>query len=822
MTFMCLQQVSSEFSCENLHNSSDSSVAQFHFSLPSCLVFFGRLFIDIWCLDQHTVFCGVVMEGTSIAIEIDGEAICLASVEDNEQEAQENGEMQQIIYDAGGGEQVAFDNQDQGREKARAEHEVDRKNNSVIPSREELTEELRNKIAYSEEEAYRLYCDYGHRMGFSVRKGKQYYFTGTKTIRTKDYYCSKEGMKDDEHITEANFNKPETRTNCKAMVRFRVDSEGQWRVIQIIPEHNHELVRPEEIHLLRSVRTLSVPKPGVLNAMVNDEIQAMHDNLHINEDGTECNSQLSIRGYTLLEPEDIEGLVGYFKRRANEQDMFYWDVEVDQEGRMCNFFWRDGRSRLDYDSFGDVVIFDTTYRTSKCNLICAPFFGVNHHRQNVMFGCAFLLDESSASYEWLLKSFLESMGGCRPKTIFTDQNESISKVIEDVFPATRHCFCQWYVEKNLQAHLSTINASRTFHSMLSKCMKECESEAEFDETWAMMHHEYNMQEHQWLSDLYQQRHKWCTTLHKDAFDGGVESLERSESSHNVLRSIGDESTSLATFVAEFDKLVGNWRKNESLDDVQCNQTMECAVKHSRILQHAAEVYTHKVYKSLETDFVDGCSATSYQEIPCSETLSRFEFMLQSSSKIWMVFLDTNTMDLSCSCKKFETMGILCSHGLSALGLKNVNRIPEIYILKRWTKYARKAAYPFPADEFAEQDRTESELAYRNRAMWFVYDLLMKSKAHHNARKLILDVLENGEKTLESVCELRRLHIHASGKEKDGSRVEKRKKKTAKLDKQSSIAFLLCMFFCFCDEYVRFDKITFSYRKCEASGLASTS
>ncbi|KAK3139377.1 hypothetical protein QOZ80_5AG0382320 [Eleusine coracana subsp. coracana] len=725
------------------------------------------------------------MEGGSIAIAIDGDAICLASVEDNEQEAQENGEMQQIIYHAGGGEQVAFDGQEQGREEGPAENEEeDRENNSMIPTREELTEELRNKIAYSEEEAYRLYCDYGHRMGFSVRKGKQYYFTGTKTIRTKDYYCSKEGMKDDEQLTEANFNKPETRTNCKAMVRFRVDSEGQWRVIQIIPEHNHELVRPEEIHLLRSVRTLSVPKPGMLNAMVNAEIQVMHDNLHMSEDGTECNSQLSIRSYMLLNPEDTETLVGYFKHRTNEQDMFYWDVEVDQEGRMSNFFWRDGRSRLDYDSFGDVVIFDTTHRTSKYNLICAPFVGVNHHRQNVMFGCAFLLDDSSTSYEWLFKSFLESMGGRPPKTIFTDQNDSISKVIEDVFPGTRHCFCQWYIEKNLQSHLSTINASGTFHSMLSKCMKECESEAEFDETWAMMHHEYNMQEHHWLSDLYQQRHKWCTALHKDAFDGGIESLDRSENSHNVLSSIGDESTSLTTFVVEFDKLVGSWRKNESLDDVQCNQTApECA--HSRILQHAAEVYTHRVYKSLETDFVDGCSATSYQEVPCNETMSRFEFILQESGpKVWIVFLDTDNMDLSCSCKKFETMGILCSHALSALGLKNVDRIPERYILKRWTKYVRKATHPFPVDEFVEQDRTESEFAYCNKAMWFVYDLLMKSKTHHNARKLVLDVLENGEKTLESVCELKRLHMHPSGKEKDGSRVEKRKKKSAKLDKHS--------------------------------------
>ncbi len=52
---------------------------------------------------------------------------------------------------------------------------------------------------------------------------------------------------------------------------------------------------------------------------------------------------------------------------------------------------------VDYDCFGDVLVFDTTYRTNKYNLICAPFVGINYHWQNVMFGCAFLLDETTES-----------------------------------------------------------------------------------------------------------------------------------------------------------------------------------------------------------------------------------------------------------------------------------------------------------------------------------------------------------------------------------------------------------------------------------------
>ena len=64
---------------------------------------------------------------------------------------------------------------------------------------------------------------------------------------------------------------------------------------------------------------------------------------------------------------------------------------MDQDNRMTNFFWRDSRSKFDYDCFGDTVCFDTTFRTNKYNLICAPFAGVNHHWKNVLFGCVFFV-----------------------------------------------------------------------------------------------------------------------------------------------------------------------------------------------------------------------------------------------------------------------------------------------------------------------------------------------------------------------------------------------------------------------------------------------
>ena len=62
---------------------------------------------------------------------------------------------------------------------------------------------------------------------------------------------------------------------------------------------------------------------------------------------------------------DAQSLLNHFKKRQIEDPMFFYTIQVDQENRMTNFFWRDGRSGVDYDCFGDVVVFDTTYYTNR-------------------------------------------------------------------------------------------------------------------------------------------------------------------------------------------------------------------------------------------------------------------------------------------------------------------------------------------------------------------------------------------------------------------------------------------------------------------------
>ncbi|XP_020595850.1 protein FAR1-RELATED SEQUENCE 5-like [Phalaenopsis equestris] len=163
-----------------------------------------------------------------------------------------------------------------------------------------------------------------------------------------------------------------------------------------------------------------------------------------------------------IEQGDANSLLQLFMERQNEDSMFARDFQSDEEGKLTSFFWSDGSCRLDYDCFGDVIIFDTSYYLNKYNLCCAPFIGINHHWHNVLFEVGFLSNETIESFKRLLKTFIRIMVRAiafvgnyfqfqclLPIPMFTDQDQAMARAIADYLPITRHRLCQWHIYKKL-------------------------------------------------------------------------------------------------------------------------------------------------------------------------------------------------------------------------------------------------------------------------------------------------------------------------------------------------------------------------------------
>ncbi|XP_058202985.1 protein FAR1-RELATED SEQUENCE 11-like [Rhododendron vialii] len=76
----------------------------------------------------------------------------------------------------------------------------------------------------------------------------------------------------------------------------------------------------------------------------------------------------------------------------------------------------------DYMCFGDVLIFDATYRTNTYQKLLVILVGVNSHFQTAIFGCVLLNVEA---YTWVLERFLDSTDYKKPVSL-TLRNISMS------------------------------------------------------------------------------------------------------------------------------------------------------------------------------------------------------------------------------------------------------------------------------------------------------------------------------------------------------------------------------------------------------------
>ena len=74
----------------------------------------------------------------------------------------------------------------------------------------------------------------------------------------------------------------------------------------------------------------------------------------------------------------------------------------------------------------------------------------------------------------------------------------------------------------------------------------------------------------------------------------------------------------------------------------------------------------------------------------------------------------NEVEVTCSCAKFETYGILCKHALYVMKKKHVKILPDRYILPRWTLDARYKV----GNTSLEEMNGESEVSALN--LWCVH------------------------------------------------------------------------------------------------------
>ncbi|XP_074576084.1 protein FAR1-RELATED SEQUENCE 5-like [Curcuma longa] len=576
----------------------------------------------------------------------------------------------------------------------------------------QVTDDRKPKIGMefvSIEEAFACYNQYARESGFSARMSHSRKNKITNEVNWKTFVCFKEGHTDDQRKKQTQGDQQkrervrgEVRTGCKSKISIVKNQSGpNWIVTNFVETHNHPLSTPSKVHLLRSHRSVSTAKKALTQQFSEANIPTCQQMrlLEIEYGGPElvgC-TETDIRNYErdLRDEEkgiDAETLIELFASEKEKNSGFYYEYEVDSDNRFSRCIWADHISRRAYSVFGDVVVFDTTYNTNKYGLIFAPFVGVNHHHQTIIFGCGFLSDEKAESFVWLFNKFIEAMPTGAPKVIITDQDPAMTKAIAQVFPQTFHRYCLWHILTKFSEKINPL-IYRDNYQIIRNVIKNSTTPDEFEKSWEEVIKCANLEKNDWLCLMYELRQMWVPAYFNHIFCAGMSSSQRSESSHAFFKKYISKKNSLMDFITRFNRALRHQRHNELIaDHIDMNEHPKTKTI-SPMETQMVKLYTKNKWKEFQIEMSES-HVYCVKQISIEADLVVYHvmrFQSCSSSKPRVLTHDNHRDYISCSCKKFEFDGIPCRHMLAFFRVNQVFHLPDKYILKRWTQHAKVGA-----------------------------------------------------------------------------------------------------------------------------------
>lgn len=210
------------------------------------------------------------------------------------------------------------------------------------------------------------------------------------------------------------------------MVRVKRTSTDGWFFSRVVLTRNHELaetVGEKKVWsaIDSSMRDL-IKHMCSNNVQVNKVFGVMADIFGRAEEvpfGKRCLKNLCTSIAHEASQDDIAKTLELFATMQSQNPDFFYSVKTDGERRVSGLLWCHSKSRADYWLFGDVLTFDTTYKSNLYEMPIGLFVGVNNHYQSTLFGCVVLREETVESFKWAFATFLGANGGKTPKTILT-------------------------------------------------------------------------------------------------------------------------------------------------------------------------------------------------------------------------------------------------------------------------------------------------------------------------------------------------------------------------------------------------------------------
>lgn len=381
--------------------------------------------------------------------------------------------------------------------------------------------------------------------------------------------------------------------------------------------------------------------------------------------------------------DDVRKTMAIFSEMKEQDSEFTYNVQVDEESRIRTIMWSNGRSKTQYRHFGDVVTFDTTYKTNLYDMPFGLFVGVNNHFQSVLYAGVLMRDETEDAFKWIFDEFAKMMG---------DQARAMEKAIEVVYPNSTHTWCKWHVLKKAKENLGSHYTKKSdFRAEFHKLVHEMLTVDEFEDGWAALLDKYSLKNNPYLTQIYETRHKWAKPYFASKFCVTHTSTGRSESANHMLKQYVLPSCSMNLFVRQYIKLQFDREQEEGFQDKRTRLSGAVLKVNTPLEVHASKIYTRKMFE-IFGGIIYESGRYDVEEIIKNKKYIVTHQKSEEREKWFKCRFEVNASDnlgfFSCICGLFEHMGMLCCHSLQVMTLLRLKEISPRHILKRWSVHGR--------------------------------------------------------------------------------------------------------------------------------------
>ena len=116
---------------------------------------------------------------------------------------------------------------------------------------------------------------------------------------------------------------------------------------------------------------------------------------------------------------------------------------------MTNLFYQTPQMNVDYCRYPDVVFLNKRLSKTRFRRNILLFCGINSEGKTVVFGAAFLKEETQFTYAFAIKSFLSSVKD-PPSCFMIERCSQIKAAFKHDFPGLHLLFCNYNLHKTLK------------------------------------------------------------------------------------------------------------------------------------------------------------------------------------------------------------------------------------------------------------------------------------------------------------------------------------------------------------------------------------